>query len=227
LDQGQALLVQSNFSLAMDQFKAVISSSKQPEAVDEAKRLYGEACRQWLDSLERQQQSLNDEIKLYEDRVARTLQKRNDAEARLRTASRTTTGANANTNRLGEAALTAKMRADYEHAYAQHVEASNHLLGLRKQLASVEQIVVEVKNRGDAYGPLPPSEPPLSPAPLARTLSSQPAPSQLQSSPPPSKAPSPPTALEQIGHLIRRYWIVGVIVFLGGLWGASRLPTRR
>ena len=226
LDQGQAALTQSNFSQALEQFKAVISSSKRPEIVDVAKHFYNETSRLWLQSLEHQQELLSDEAKLYEDRVARTLQKRNDAEARLKAARRTTNEANVNTNWLGEETLTAKMRTDYEHAYVEHVEASNHLLELQKQLAGLEQSILEAKKRAEAYvvGPPQIGSQTAQPATNQASPSAQPPSAQPPSSPPP---PPQSTVLAPIGDLIQRYWVFGVVALLGVLWVISRFSTRR
>jgi hypothetical protein len=217
LAQGQAALTQSNFSLALEQFKAVISSTNQPEIVDVAKHLYDETRRQWLESLERQRGFLSDEAKLYEDRVARTLQKRNDAEARLKAASRTTNETNANTNGLAEETPIERMRAEYEHAYSEHQDASHRLSELRQQLAGLDQTITQAlaSAKADSTG-----------AAESRPSTAQPATNQPPSSSRSQSTSIQPGMLTQIGDLIQRYWVFGVVALLGALWVISRLTTR-
>jgi len=223
LDQGRAALTQSNFVEALDQFKAVISSSKRPEIATMARRFYSETCRLWLESLERQRQLLGDEIKMYEDRATRTLQKRTDAELRLRAASRTGGRSGTNTQDWAEETAMAKLRTEYEHAYSEHAEASRHLSELRLQLAGLDQSVTQAQACGTTY----PAGPAESAPPAAQSATSPP-PSSTETSTPSTEASSPEAgAFSQVGDLVRRYWIVGVIVLVGGLWGLSRLTTRR
>ena len=221
LAQGQAALTQSNFSQALEQFKAVISSSKRPEIVNAAKRLYDETSRLWLQSLEHQRELLSDEAKLYEDRVARTLQKRSDADARLKAAMRTASRADTNTQGQTEETSIARMRAEYEHAYSEHQDASHRLSELRQQLAGLDQTITQALASAKA-DPTGAAESSLSTA--------QPATNQPPASSPPAQptaAPSPPaTLLTQTGGFIQRYWLLGLVILLGGLWGLSRLTTR-
>ena len=237
LDQGRSLLVQSNFPQALEQFKAVISSSKQSEPVLDAKRLYAETSLLWYDSLAHQQEFLTDEMKLYEDRVDRTLQKRNDADSRLREALRSGSDANASTNESSHGLPVAKLQTDYDHAYAENVDASKHLAGLRKQLNALEQTMTEARSCAVLFAV---NSLPSSSQPRQSLASQQPAPAQAPlpspaSPPPPSTPPSTtlaepqpaPNWIGQIGRLVKRYWIAGVAGLVGVLWVGSRFATRR
>jgi len=222
LDQGQAALTQSNFSQALEQFKAVISSSKRPEIVNMAKHFYNETSRLWLQSLERQRGLLSDEAKLYEDRVVRTLQKRSDADARLKAAMRTASRADTNTQGQTEEMSIERMRAEYEHAYSEHQDASHRLSELRQLLAGLDQTITQAlaSAKADPTG-----------AAESSPSTAQPATNQPPASSPPAQptaARSPPaTLLTQAGGFIQRYWLFGLVILLGGLWGLSRLTTRR
>ena len=221
LAQGQAALTQSNFLQALEQFKAVISSSKRPEIVNAAKRLYNETSRLWREPLQHQREVLSDEAKLYEDRVARTLQKKNDADAKLKAAGQTAGKAGTNIPGQTEEASIAKMRADYEHAYSEYQDASHRLSELRQQLAGMDQTISQAVACAAEY-PISPAE---SSPPATQPATSQPPPSSPPSQP--AAASSPPTLLTQAGGFIQRYWFLGLVILLGGLWGLSRLTTRR
>jgi hypothetical protein len=222
LSQGQAALTQSNFLQALEQFKAVISSSKRPEIVNAAKHLYNDTSRLWLQSLQHQREVLTDEAKLYEDRVARTLRKKNDVDAKLKAASRTASRAGTNAPGQAEETSITKMRTEYEHAYSEHLDAARRLSELRQQLAGMDQTITQAQASATAYpiGPVEGSPPTEQPA------ANQPPPSSPPSQP--TEAPSPlPTLLTQAGSFILRYWLLGLVILLGGLWGLSRLTTRR
>jgi len=211
---------------ALEQFKAVISTSKRPEIVNAAKRLYTEGSRLWLQSLERQREFLSDEAKLYEDRVARTLQKKSDADARLKAAMRTANRADANTQGQTEETSIAKMRAEYEHAYSEHQDTLHRLSELRQQLGGLDQTITQAQASATAY-PTGAAESNLS---ATQPATNQPSASSGPPSPPsqPAAASSPLlTLLTQIGGFLQRYWVLGVVVLLAGLWGLSRLTTRR
>jgi hypothetical protein len=226
LDQGQALLVQSNFSQALDQFKAVIAASNLPEPVKEAKHLYAETSLQWYDVLEHQQQSLSDEIKLYNDRMDRTLQKRRVADSKLREANRSGTQADGSTSGPDRAALLSKVQAEYDHATAENADAAAHLTALRRQLTSLEQTMAQAHSCAVLYAvsPLPFNPQQVQPVNVQPSVASQQPLSAGTTTP--EQPPSESTFPRHLGQLFARYWIYGVAVLVGGLWVLSRLTTK-
>ena len=223
LEGGHQQLIDGHFSSALDQFKTLISTAKDPEFIDEAIRLYAETCRLWIDALERQRQPLADGIKSYQERLARTRQDRDQAEAKLKEA--ISEQKNSQTYAMGGEVLAANARSAFDRARAEYDKTETRLLELQNQLSGVEQQIAGVQTRSTAYaaGTVQVTQNKTeagTPAPAAHSgATNQPASRPL----PPVQQPA---ALNDFMNWVQQYWVYGAVGLLVGLWVISRFFTK-
>ncbi len=220
LESGHQQLIDGHYSPALDEFKAIISTAKEPEFIDEAMRLYGETCRQWIAALERQRQPLTDEIKSYQERLTHSRQDRDEAESKLKSA--ISEQKSSQTYALGEEALVANARAAFDRARTEYDSTEAHLLELQNQLSAVQQQIAEVQTRSTAYtaGTAQMAQRKTEPASTASAATTN-EPAQHAAPPVPQ-----PAALDSIMGWVQQYWVYGAVAVVLGLWVVSRFFTR-
>ncbi len=157
-DLGDQYLTDRKFSAARDQFRAIISSAKEPELIDRAKDLCAQTCHQWLEALQLQQQTLGDEIKAAEEHLNHVRSERDQAEDKLKHA--IADQKHSTTYFLGDSALVAKDNADYDFLRSESENAVTHVDELRQQAVALEKQINDLQPKVVTNAEEPPPPPP-------------------------------------------------------------------
>ena len=209
LARAQALLRERMFPDAITVLKQ-LETTKQPALAAEVQRLLAETYRTWTETLTRQQQLLTQQIEAYKERVPRVQQYKQQAEQNYQ---QVRSQRDDKMQHLGDQSRTTIAETELMRAQKEYADSIDQLNQTQNRLREIESVLMHIQGRANiAAGIAPP--PPTATATQA----------------PPAVAETPtagsPGVLEQMADLFKRYWVFGVIAFLGIVWGVSRLMAR-
>ncbi len=206
VERGKTYLAQEQFQAALDQFNAALALARTSNDQTQARQLASETYRRWSEALERQRTALNAALKQAEELLARAQAARQQAEARA---------SGGDVHRLGTDPYVLRARND-ERA------AQTRLAQLRDSAAVLDREIADVRAK-------------LGAPPPATATASSPAGGSAAGAAGVATAASPETAaggaaqkdvVNQVGELLSRYWVVGLVVVVLLAWACVYIFTR-
>ena len=216
LQETQALVTRGQFKLASDKLAPYYKTSQPPELATESQRLQTEIYRLWISSLETQQQQLNKDIQVAQERVTRASDARSRAQNSYNQA-RANATQNPNKWVLGKTAAFSQASA-LTGAQKELADAQSSLSQLQQELDFTVSTLTNVRPNADAFAAAFPGIQ-LAKETSPKTPSSQPPP------PPPSQSLLS-QQMSEWGDWFSKNWVWAVAGVVLALWGVSRLFTR-
>jgi hypothetical protein len=203
LDRGKMLLAQSQFAAAIEQFNFVATHAQAPGDQTEARQLSLDATRRWAETLERQRNSLAAEIKHSEDNLSK-------AQSALQAAEHRPSSVPSDVQRFGVDPYVIRGRADVKNA-------ESRLAQLRDTASALDRQITDVRSRigGAADTAKIASAGTTTKSAVTQSPESATAGTAVQRD-----------VVEQVGDILRRYWVLAIVVVVAMLWLCVHIFTR-
>ncbi len=206
VERGKTYLAQEQFQAALDQFNAALALARTSNDQTQARQLASETYRRWSEALERQRSALNAALKQAEELLARAQTARQQAEARA--------SGSGDVRRLGTDPYVLRARND-ERA------AETRLAQLRDSAAVLDREIADVRAKQGA-------PPPATATASAAAGSAAGAAGIATAAAPETAAGSAAQkdVVNQVGELLSRYWVIGLVVVVLLAWACVYIFTR-